>query len=229
MIRLGRRRKNTMAEEDHSQSSNPDFSASKKFVSQIADQLNNWFKDTNPEAHSRVETAMESMGKFAEVGMESVKSATDMLSEFAHDLTGVESFQIIPKQSMALEVDIRCKKEQDIVLRQQVAPFVELYALHLGKRIHFEALVNKSKKGLQLDINDGMSLKMMVPIIGMQTVEVKGSGTMTRDEKGELILSITSKVPGLDTPVTVSVPIKTILGPAQAHLKDRFSGGNLFS
>ncbi len=70
---------------------------------------------------------------------------------------------------------------------------------------------------------------MMVPIIGMQTVEVKGSGTMTRDEKGELILSITSKVPGLDTPVTVSVPIKTILGPAQAHLKDRFSGGNLFS
>ncbi len=64
---------------------------------------------------------------------------------------------------MALEVDIRCKEEQDIEVKQPNRPVVELYALHFGKRINFEAQVNQTEKGLQLDIHEGMSFKILAP------------------------------------------------------------------
>lgn len=189
------------------------------FVRQFTNQLHGWLKDSNPEVHSKVEFAIESAAQMADQGLASAKASVDMLTEFASDLTGVESFRVIPKSTMALEVDIRCKQEQDISVRQQIAPFVELQALHLGRRINFEALINQTEKGLQLDINDGMSLKIMAPLIGLQTVEIKGSGLLTRDVQGQLVLVITTYVPGLSNPVTVALPMKNILRDVQSHVQ----------
>jgi len=193
-------------------------------VRQLTDQLTNWLKDSNPEMHSRVEVALESLAQLAGCGLEGAKAAAELLNEFSHELTGIESFRIIPKSSMALEVDIRCRHEQDLVVKQFIAPFVELYALHLGKRIHFEGLWNKDRKGLQLDINDGMSLKIQAPLVGMQIVEIKGSGLLTRDEQKRPVLVVTTKVPGLDNPVTVSVPLRHFISGVQSHIKKKFTG-----
>jgi hypothetical protein len=190
---------------------------------QFGDQLSNWLKDSNPEIHSRVEVALDSLGQLAGLGWEGAKATTELLNEFAHDLTGIESFRVIPKSSMALEVDIRCRHEQDLVVKQPLAPFVELYALHLGRRVHFEGLWNKERKGLQLDINEGMSLKVQAPIVGMQTVEIKGSGLLTRDEQKRPVLVVTSKIPGLDSPVTVSVPLNHFISGVQSHIKKKFT------
>jgi hypothetical protein len=192
---------------------------SNSFVRQLTDQLHGWLKSSNPEVHSQVESAIESAAQMADQGLASAKAAVDMITEFAGDLTGVESFRVIPKSTMALEVDIRCKQEQDIRVKQQVAPFVELQSLHLGRRINFEALINQTEKGLQLDINDGMSLKIMAPIIGLQTIEVKGSGLLTRDEKGQLALVLTTHVPGLSNPITVALPMNNILRDVQSHVQ----------
>jgi hypothetical protein len=170
-----------------------------------------------------VETALESAAQLGAVGLESAKASMEMLTEFGQELTGVESFRVIPKKSLAVEVDIQCSSEQDINVRQQLAPFVELHSLHLGLRINFEALFNKAKKGLQLDINEGMSLRIAAPIVGLQIVPIKGSGLLRRNHRGELILAITTTPPGLESPVTIDIPIKHIMGGVQSHLKNKFT------
>lgn len=191
---------------------------SRSAVRKFKDQLNSWLKDNSPEMHSTFESALDSAAELADRGIEGAKVAVDMLGEFAHDLTGVESFRVIPKPSMALEVGIRCDEEQEIILKQQLAPLIELYSLRLGRRINFEALINKARKGLQIDINDGMSLAIAAPLVGLQTVEIKGSGLLTRDDRGELVLSVTTRVPGLDSPVTVTVPIRHFIRSAKTLL-----------
>jgi hypothetical protein len=195
------------------------------FVRQFTNSLHGWLKDSNPEVHSKVESAIESAALIADQGLASAKAAMDMITEFTGDLTGVESFRVIPKSTMALEVDIRCKQEQDVSVKQQIAPFVELQALHLGRKINFEALINQTEKGLQLNINDGMSLKIMAPLIGLQTIEIKGSGLLTRDEHGQLVLALTTFVPGLSNPVTVAFPMKHLLRDVQTHFKKKFTNG----
>ena len=92
-----------------------------------------------------------------------------------------------------------------------------------GQRIHFEGLWNKERKGLQLDINDGMSLKVQAPLVGMQTIEIKGSGLLTRDEQKRPVLVVTTRIPGIDNPVTVSVPLRHFIGGVQSQIKKKFT------
>ena len=201
---------------------------SSAFVRQMTNQLQSWLKESNPDVHSKVESAIESAAQLADQGISGAKSAVDMISEFTGDLTGVESFQIIPKANMSCEVDIRCKQDQDIVVKQAIAPFIELYSLHLGRRINFVALINQTDKGLQLDINEGMGLKILAPLIGLQSVEIKGSALLTRDDTGQLAMVVSTRVPGLESPVTVSVPIRHFLKDVNTHvqtqIKKKFGG-----
>lgn len=208
-----------MSAEENPQPSKEDKQSNKSFVRQMTDQLNSWLKDSSPEVHATVGPAIESAAQFADQGISSAKSAIDMITEFTGDLTGVESFKIIPRASMSCEIDIVCKHEQDIMVKQQIAPFVELYSLHLGRRINFVALINKTDKGLQLDINEGMGLKLLAPLIGLQTVDIKGSALLSRDDKGQLVIIVSTRAPGLDNPVTVSVPVNHILRDVQSHVK----------
>ena len=197
--------------------------AAGSFLDQLTGQLDHWLKENNPEMHSTVEYTLESVAQIANQGLESARASLGLIAEFVQDLIGVESFQVIPKSSLALEVDIRCRQEQDIVVKQMLAPFVELHALHLGKRISFEALVNRTRKGLQLDINEGMSLKVAAPLLGMQTIEIKGSGLLMRDTSGQLVLVARTKVPGLDSPIEVAVPMKHLINEVQTQIKRKLS------
>jgi hypothetical protein len=204
--------------EEPSNSDSTEKRADSSVVRQLAGRLKNWLEDNNVEMHTHVEVALETAAQFADQGIDNAKSSIDMLREFAQNLKTIESFKVIPKQPMALEVDIRCKEEQDIEVKQPIAPFVELYALHFGRRINFEAQVNQTEKGLQLDIHEGMSFKILAPLIGIQTVTIKGRGLLKREDSGQFTLIVTTQVPGLDSPVTISVPIRHVFEGVQ-HLK----------
>jgi len=204
--------------EEQSNSHSDEKRGDSSVVRQLAGRLKNFLEDINVEMDTHVEVALETAAQFADQGIDSAKSSIDMLREFAQNLKTIESFKVIPKPPMALEVDIRCKEEQDIEVKQPIAPFVELYALHFGRRINFEAQVNQTEKGLQLDIHEGMSFKILAPLIGIQTVTIKGRGLLKREDSGQFTLIVTTAVPGLDSPVTISVPIRHVLEGVQ-HFK----------
>jgi hypothetical protein len=206
--------------------SGSDTLTSQQIAKQISDQLGAWMGEDNKDLASKIEFALNSVVKLAGQGFESVKASIALLTEFLQDLTSIESLRIIPKASMSLEVDIRCKLEQEVIVKQSIAPFVELYALHLGERIHFEALVNKEKKGLQLDVNEGMHLMILAPLIGVQMVPIKGSALLTRDETGQLAIVVTTPVPGVDTPISVTVPLRHFGNYAQSELRKKFKGSS---
>jgi hypothetical protein len=178
--------------------------------------------DDSKDLAFKIEFALNSVVKLAGQGFESIKASIALLTEFLQDLTSIESFRIIPKASMSLEVDVRCKHDQEIVVKQAIAPFVELYALHLGERIRFEALVNKERKGLQLDVHEGMSLMILAPLIGLQTVQIKGSALLTRDENGQVAIVVTTPVPGVDTPISITVPLRHFTKYAESEIKKKF-------
>ncbi|HEY9775627.1 MAG TPA: hypothetical protein V6C81_17825 [Planktothrix sp.] len=211
-----------MASEEHPEEKQKTSGSS--FVKQWKNQLTDWLKETNPELHDRIEVTLDSAAQIADQGIESAKASLELVSEFTAELTGIESFRIIPKSSMAVEVDIRCKQNQQIPVKQYLAPFVELKALALGRRINFEALVNKTKKGLQLDVNDGMALIVEAPLVGPQTIPVKGSALLMRDNSGHLVLAVTSNVPGIEEPVTINIPLRHVASNIQTQIKKKFSG-----
>jgi len=186
---------------------------------QLAGHVKNWFEDNNLALHSGLEVAIESLAELADQSIDNAKSTVGMLRQFANSLKFIDTFKVIPKQNMALEVEIRCKEEQDVIVRQALAPLIELHALHFGKRVNFEAMVNKPEKALQLDIHEGMSLKILAPLIGIQSVPIKGSALLKRETSGELTLVATTKVPGIESPITVTVPIKTFIDGVQRYRK----------
>lgn len=189
-------------------------------LKQVEAHFNAFVDQQDPQTQAKIDLAMRGITHAAFFGAASVIEAMELISEFTRDLTGVTSFKVIPKPPMTLEVDIQRVDDTDVSVRQSVAPFVELNSVVLGKQINFEALVNQSKKGLQLNINNGMTLKFKVGPI-FQTIPIKGSALLTHDEKGQLAIVATVPVPGLDTPVTTTVPLKLIFDEAQSRLRKK--------
>lgn len=106
----------------------------------------------NVSIHALFEAGVKSLADGA-------KMSVDMVTEFTRALTGLKSVKIVPRPPWTLEVDIECKEPLEITLNRQVFPFVELQALVLGRHMNFETLMNATKKGLQLNINEGMDLR----------------------------------------------------------------------
>lgn len=174
--------------------------------------------------HARVEVAYESLSQLAGVSLESARNSIDLIDRFVKDLGGVQSFKVIPKSNLAVEVDIQCKDEQELIVKQTIAPFIELYSLQFGRKINFEALINKTEKGLQLDINDGFNINVSAPLVGIQRIAIKGSSMLMQNKNGQLALSITTKVPGLDNPVSIAIPLKSLLSGVQNEIKNKMTG-----
>ncbi|HEY9712113.1 MAG TPA: hypothetical protein V6C72_01510, partial [Chroococcales cyanobacterium] len=149
------------------------------------------------------------------------KAAVDVIMEFIESLGTVESFKIVPKPPLALEVDIRCKTESEIPLNRQLFPFIELEAMQFGKHIHFETLMNMTRKGLQLNINEGINLKINLGPLGVQIMPVRGNVLLGRDDNGEIVFITTHAVPGSDELFTTVVPIRKIIAGAHATFRKR--------
>ena len=196
----------------------PDAAALGRMLSQEMDRLQELI---GPEqlkmAQQTLGGAWQSLGELGRMGKEGVKSAVDLISELIRDLTGVVSFNIIPKLPHEIEVDIQMKAENELPYKQPVAPFVDIEAVCIGKRIHFAALVDKEQSGLRCNINEGFSLRFNTPL-GKPVVPIKGTMILKRDESKQLVMETTTTVPGTNFPVSVTIPIMQLLKKKKAGL-----------
>lgn len=159
------------------------------------------------------------MKSIAQAGKEGMQLAMDLLTELSTELTGVQSFKVVPKPPMQLDVEITCKAGSAIKLKQTVAPFVELDSVLFAERVHFGAQIDKSQNGLRLNIDEGISARFNLgTLLGMQTVPIKGSALLARQD-GKLVLIASTIIPGTTQPVSLTIPIKTIFDHAKKQMK----------
>jgi hypothetical protein len=168
-------------------------------------------------AQVNLDGAWQSLGELAQLGKDGVQIAVDLISELIRDLTGVVSFNITPRPPAEIEVDIRLKSETDLPLKQSVAPFVDVEAVCISKRIHFKALIDKEKNGLRCNINEGFAIRFSTPL-GKPTVQIQGTVILKRDEKKQLVMETTTMLPGTSVPVSVTIPLKQLLGQARKRM-----------
>ena len=177
----------------------------REIYEEVEDRFYRLFSSENQEKFSSM------LGSVARKSKESFEFALELIGELSTELTGVKSFKVIPKPPAELEVDIRFKKENQIKFKQAIAPMVEINSVKFGKRIAFGALIEKERKALRVNITEGFALEINLgPFMGKHMVDIKGSGLLTRDTKGQIVLITEIDVPGLDLPVEVSIPIRTI-------------------
>ncbi|MBS1991484.1 MAG: hypothetical protein JSS83_13260 [Cyanobacteria bacterium SZAS LIN-3] len=158
--------------------------------------------------------AWQTLGELAQTGIKGVQIAIDLISELIRDLTGVVSFNIIPKPPAEIEVDIKLKTTSELPFKETVAPFVEMEAVCIAKRIHFQALVDKEINGLRCNINEGFSIRFSTPL-GKPTVPIQGTVILKHDEKKQLVMETTTNLPGTTFPVSITIPIKQLLRQAR--------------
>lgn len=155
------------------------------------------------------ETAKNIFNDLLRMGRDGYQFGVDLISELCTELTGVKSLQIVPKGPLELDVDIKRKKDLVLKFKHTIAPLVELQAITFGEDLNFGAVVDKEKKGLRMNIRRGLKLSLKLGPLD-STIDVKGSALLSRGEKNQLMLSTTINVPGIDNPVTLSIPLTQV-------------------
>lgn len=155
------------------------------------------------------ETARNIFNDILRMGRDGYQFGVDLISELCTELTGVKSLQIVPKGPLELDVDIKRKKDLVLKFKHTIAPLVELTAITFGEDLNFGAVVDKEKKGLRMNIRRGLKLSVKLGPIDSK-IDVKGSALLSRGEKNQLLLSTTVNIPGIDNPVTLSIPLTQI-------------------
>ncbi|CAN5349345.1 hypothetical protein BH11CYA1_BH11CYA1_13300 [soil metagenome] len=158
--------------------------------------------------------AWQSLNKMANQGKTGLQSALDMVNDLAQDISEIESFNITPKPPAEIEVDMRMKKEKELPFKQNVAPFVELESVCIANRVHFQALFDKEKNGLRCSFNEGFSLRFKT-FLGKLTVPINGNAVLMRDQKNQIVMEVSTKVPGIDLPVSLTIPLVELLREAR--------------
>ncbi len=189
----------------------PDNAVTPGMVGEVERYIQGLFtKKGLDSASTAVSNALADM---ARKGVEGFRIANDLLGELVEKMSSVESFKVVPKPPMELEVEICSKKEQTFYVKQKVLPMVELTGVRFGKRVHFEAKVDTERKALRMTISDGITFFFNLgPLFGIQPVRVKGTGYLKRDDKGRLVMITTVRVPGLDVDVDITVPLGLFFG-----------------
>lgn len=155
------------------------------------------------------ETARNIFNDILRMGRDGYQFAVDLIGELCTELTGVKSLQIVPKGPLELDVDIQRKKPLVLKFKHTIAPMVDITAVTFGEDLNFGAVVDKEKKGLRMNIRRGLKLSSKLGPLD-STIDVKGSALLSRNEKKQLVLSTTITIPGIDNPVTLSIPLTQI-------------------
>ncbi|MBK7750728.1 MAG: hypothetical protein IPP57_25375 [Candidatus Obscuribacter sp.] len=163
------------------------------------------------------QAAQETIGGALQKGKESAQFAFDLISELTRELSGIESFNIIPKPPAELEVDIKSKKETELPIKQVIAPLVEMDAVIIGKRIHFQSLIDTEIKGLRCNINEGFAIRIST-FLGKQTIPIKGTAILKRDQNKQIVMETSTTLPGIPLPVSITIPLKLLLSEAKKRL-----------
>jgi len=165
-------------------------------------------------AQVTLDGALQSLGhlakKGAQISKDGLQTSVDLISELVRDLTGVISFNVIPRPPAEIEVDIHLKNETELPLKQPVAPFVDVEAVCIGKRIHFQGLIDKEKNGLRCNVNEGFAIRFTTPL-GKPTVALHGTVLLKRDQNKELVMETTTHLPGTTMPINLTIPLKQLL------------------
>ncbi|MDZ4837209.1 MAG: hypothetical protein SGJ27_25775 [Candidatus Melainabacteria bacterium] len=143
------------------------------------------------------------------MGRDGYQFGVDLISELCTELTGVKSLQIVPKGPLELDVDIKRKNELVLKFKHTIAPLIDITAITFGEDLNFGAVVDKEKKGLRMNIRRGLKLSLKLGPLD-STIDVKGSALLSRNDRNQLLLSTTVVVPGMDNPVTLSIPLTQI-------------------
>ncbi|MBX9667419.1 MAG: hypothetical protein K2X93_07355 [Candidatus Obscuribacterales bacterium] len=152
------------------------------------------------------EAAKNMFNDLLRMGRDGYQFGIDLISELSTELTGVKSLQMIPKGPLELDVDMKRKKDLVLKCKYPIAPLIDVHAVTFGEDLNFGALVDRDKKALKMNIRKGLKLTIKFGPIE-QTVDIKGTAMLSRNEKKQLVLSTTTTIPGTDSPITISIPL----------------------
>jgi hypothetical protein len=158
--------------------------------------------------------AWQSLNKMAQQGKTGLQSAVELVNDLARDFSEVESFNVTPRPPAEIEVDMRLKREKELPFKQNVAPFVELESVCIASHVHFQALFDQEKNGLRCSFNEGFSLRFKT-FLGKLTVPINGNAVLMRDQKKQIVMEVSTKVPGIDLPVAFTIPLVELLQEAR--------------
>jgi hypothetical protein len=158
--------------------------------------------------------AWKSLNKIASHGTTGLQAGIELVNDLVKDFNEVESFNVIPRPPAEIEVDMRLKTEKELPFKQNVAPFVELESVCIANRVHFQALFDKEKNGLRCSFNEGFSLRFKT-FLGKLTVPLNGNAVFRRDQNKQIVMEVSTRVPGIDLPVSFTIPLVELLRDAR--------------
>lgn len=192
--------------------------AARHVVSEMERKLQDMF---GPEHRTAAKIAfggaLQSFNKVARQSKDGFQSATEMIGDLARDLKEVESFRITPRPPAEIDVDIRIKNEKELPFSKNVAPFVDIEKVIIARRVHFQALVDTAQNGLRCNINEGFAVRFKT-FLGKQTVPINGSAILKRDAKKQIVMEATTRLPGVELPVSFTIPLDQLLREAKKHV-----------
>ncbi len=186
-------------------------------TSELELYIKNLFTDETT-AKNTAEQILKTLSEVAQRLPGQVGNALKMMREFVQEFTNIKGVQLNLLFFRILDLQIDTMKEADVPINQRL-PVGKIDAVHLGKKIHMQVGMGDGSKDLQMNVKDGLSLIINLGILGKQTVPIKGSAKLTRDEKGELVIAATTNVPGTEFPVTVNIPLKQMVGELRKQSK----------
>lgn len=169
-------------------------------------------------ARNTADQVLTALGEAAQRLPGQLGSALKMMGEFVQEFTNVKGMQIQLQSFRILDLQIETLREADVPIKQGL-PVGRIDSMHLGEKIHFQVGVGEGAKDLHMNIIQGMSLIIDLGFLGKQTVPVQGSAKVTRDAKGELVVVATTRIPGIELPVSVNVPLRNIVDEIRKQRK----------
>lgn len=169
-------------------------------------------------ARNTADQVLTALGEAAQRLPGQLGSALKMMGEFVQEFTNVKGVQVQLQSFRVLDLQIETLREADVPIKQGL-PIGRIDSMHLGEKIHFQVGVGEGAKDLHMNIIQGMSLIIDLGFLGKQTVPVQGSAKVTRDAKGELVVVATTRIPGIELPVSVNVPLRNIVDEIRKQRK----------
>lgn len=177
-------------------------------TSELETYFKNLFNDETTKKNT--EQVLKTLSDVAARLPGQVGTALKTMREFVQEFTNIKGVQLNLLFFRILDLQIDTMKEADVPINQKL-PVGRIEAVHLGRKIHMQVGMGDGNKDLQMNVKEGLSLVINLGFLGKQTIPVKGTARLTRDEKGNLVIAASTKIPGIDYPMTVNIPIKLLV------------------
>lgn len=166
----------------------------------------------DPTTRTSVDQTLRNLYDVAQKVPPALSAAFKTMVEFVQQLTNIKGVNIQLKSFKALDVQLHTLHDAEVPINHDLGAMGKIESLHIGRKLHMAAEIGEFNKDyLRLHVHEGMKLAVVVPLLGRQLVELKGSTKLAHDEKKQLVIICTAFLPGTDVPVTVTVPFNAVL------------------